>query len=49
MRELRNFILNPTTPEHLAHNVATIVNVEKLVFGKLIDADITDIFRAISC
>ena len=48
MRELRNFILNPTTPEHLAHNVATVVNVEKLVFGKLIDAEITDIFRAIN-
>lgn len=48
MRELRNFILNPTTPEHLAHNVATVVNVEKIVFGKLIDAEVTDIFRAIN-
>lgn len=48
LKELRNFILKPTTPEHMAHNVMTIVNVEKLIFGKLIDAEPADLLHAVT-
>ena len=48
LKELRNFILKPTTSEHLAHNVMTIANIENLVFGKLIDADPSEMLHAVT-
>ena len=48
MHDLRDLIIEPTTPEHFLHNAQVILNIETAVFGKPIDADVADVLHAIS-
>lgn len=48
MHDLRDLIIEPTTPEHFLHNAQVILNIETAVFGKPIDADVAEVLHAVS-
>lgn len=48
LRDLREIIVNPTTPEHAMHNATIIMQLETAVFGRIIDAQVADVLKAIT-
>lgn len=48
LNALRQFILHPTTAEHGLHNADVLMRLETAVFGRLIDAPVADVLRAVS-
>ena len=48
LRELRDLIPTPKNPEQANHNAEVLANVEKAVFGKIINAEFMDVLHAIS-
>lgn len=48
LNDLREIILHPSTPEHALHNATIIMQLETAVFGRLIDAQVADVLKAIT-
>lgn len=48
LNDLREIILHPSTPEHALHNAAIIMQLETAVFGRLIDAQVADVLKAVT-
>ena len=48
LRDLRDLISTPETPQHAAHNAEIIVRVEKAAFGRLIEQPVPDVLAAIT-
>ena len=48
LRELRDMIPTPKNSEQAYHNAELLENVEKAVFGKIINAEFMDVFQAVS-
>lgn len=48
LKELRNLISTPKTPEQALHNTEIIISIERKVFGEVIQANMSEVLSAIT-
>ena len=48
LRNMRDLVGVPAKPEQAMHNAEIIVNIEKAIFGRIIDANVPDVLAAVT-